>query len=98
MDVPALVNMLCLHSACHLPSNNCSVMIRARSEGCVTYREGNSVPTKPPWHSVKINARQVYHDNGLCTEGDNIDAQYRRNGTGGRPRCHHCTVLAQQGR
>ena len=46
-----------------------------------------------PWHSSHPNHRRVYHDNTLCTEGNNIEAQYRVAGTGGRPRCEHCSRL-----
>lgn len=47
-----------------------------------------------PFHSVKPNTSNVYHDNDKCTEGNNIESQYRRSGTGGRPRCAHCNRLA----
>lgn len=50
------------------------------------------------FHSKKEHARNVYHDNNKCTEGNNIEAQYRRPGTDGRPRCEHCTDLAKQGK
>jgi hypothetical protein len=46
-----------------------------------------------PWHSVKPNTRNVYHDNLGCTEGNNIESYYRRSGSGGRPRCEHCERL-----
>jgi hypothetical protein len=46
-----------------------------------------------PWHSVKPETKNVYHDNTQCTEGNNIEAHYRRSGTGGRPRCEHCTRI-----
>lgn len=47
-----------------------------------------------PWHSVLETDRQVYHDNTACTEGNNIEAKYRRPGTDGRPRCKRCSELA----
>lgn len=47
-----------------------------------------------PFHSARIGTRNVYHDNDRCTEGNNIERQYRRSGTGGRPRCDHCNRLA----
>src|SRR4051812_34171809 len=34
-----------------------------------------------PFHSVKLNTRNVYHDNDKCTEGNNIERQYLRAGT-----------------
>jgi hypothetical protein len=46
-----------------------------------------------PFHSVKSSDRPVYHDNTSCTEGNNIESQYKRQGTGGRPKCHHCERL-----
>jgi len=48
----------------------------------------------PPFHSVLSSDRRVYHDNGDCTEGNNIEAENRRLGTDGRPRCEHCARLA----
>jgi hypothetical protein len=43
-----------------------------------------------PWHSVKEN---VHHDNNQCTEGNNIENVNRREGTGGKPLCAHCSRL-----
>ena len=43
-----------------------------------------------PWHSVRDTDRKVYHDSDKCTEGNNIEAKYRRAGTDGRPRCKNC--------
>ncbi len=43
-----------------------------------------------PFHSVKQN---VYHDNTSCTEGNNIEAVNKRQGTGGKPKCSHCAKL-----
>lgn len=56
------------------------------------------MPRVMPFHSAKPSTPQVYHDNSLCTEGNNIEVYYLRYGTGSRPRCMHCTRLAQQGR
>ena len=50
-----------------------------------------------PWHSVKVGERPVYHDNTACTEGNNIEPQYRRSGTAGRRKCEHCERLDSQG-
>lgn len=47
-----------------------------------------------PWHSVKHQDRNVYHDNNSCTEGNNIERENRRSGTGGRPKCNHCERLS----
>jgi hypothetical protein len=59
------------------------------------------MPRVAAFHSVNPripHSRRRYHDNSRCTEGNNIEWQYRRSGTGGYPRCHHCTTLAAQGR
>ena len=48
-----------------------------------------------PWHSIK---RPVHHNNTECTEGNNIEPKYRREGTGGKPLCDHCKRLNAQGR
>jgi hypothetical protein len=50
------------------------------------------------FHSARPNTRNVYHDNSNCTEGNNIERQYLRSGTAGRPRCEHCNRLAQEGK
>ena len=38
------------------------------------------------------------HNNNLCTEANNIERQYVRQGTGGYPLCHHCAILNAEGR
>jgi hypothetical protein len=55
-------------------------------------REVNLMKTNP-WHSKKETDRKVYHDNTDCTEGNNIEKENRQSGTGGRPRCEHCSQL-----
>jgi hypothetical protein len=47
-----------------------------------------------PWHSSRETDRKVYHDNDRCTEGNNIEAKYRRAGTDGRRQCEHCARLS----
>jgi hypothetical protein len=48
---------------------------------------------------VKPYTKAVYHDNTLCTEGNNIEKHYRREGIGvGRVKCEHCARLDAQGR
>jgi hypothetical protein len=42
------------------------------------------------FHSV---LRHVHHNNTLCTEGNNIEPQYKRDGTGGKPLCQRCASL-----
>lgn len=44
-----------------------------------------------PFHSSK--QRDVYHDRSECTEGNNIEARYRVQGTGGLPKCKKCANL-----
>jgi hypothetical protein len=59
------------------------------------------MPKVAAFHSKDPNIpvhRRRYHDNSLCTEGDNIEPYNKVQGTGGYPRCHHCTTLAAQGR
>jgi len=52
------------------------------------------VPVKTsPWHSIKQTDRPVYHDDTACTEGNNIEPQNRRDGTGGRRKCDRCKEL-----
>ena len=48
----------------------------------------------PSFHSKLTSDKNVYHDNDKCTEGNNIEKQNRVDGTGGRPRCEHCTKLS----
>jgi hypothetical protein len=43
-----------------------------------------------PFHSVK---QSVHHDNTNCTEGNKIEPENWRAGTGGKPLCSHCTAL-----
>jgi hypothetical protein len=43
-----------------------------------------------PFHSVY---QSVHHDQSQCTEGNNIERQNRRPGTGGKPKCSHCKRL-----
>lgn len=50
-----------------------------------------------PWHSIRPGENR-HHDNTACTEGNNIEAYYRRSGTGGYPLCAHCTKLDREGK
>ena len=43
-----------------------------------------------PFHSIK---QSVYHNDTRCTEGNNIERENLRSGTGGKPLCHHCQRL-----
>jgi hypothetical protein len=40
-----------------------------------------------PWHSIR---QHVHHNDTACTEGNNIERENRRSGTGGKPLCSHC--------
>ena len=44
-----------------------------------------------PFHSIK---QPVYHDNSSCTEGNNIEKENLRPGTGGKTKCKHCQTLS----
>lgn len=46
-----------------------------------------------PFHSIRVGARNVHHDNDRCTEGNNIESYNRRQGTAGRPLCDHCSRM-----
>ena len=46
-----------------------------------------------PIHSIEPSAT-VYHDESTCTERNNIEDRYRRQGTAGRPKCDHCQVIS----
>jgi hypothetical protein len=46
-----------------------------------------------PFHSIKQYTRNVYHNDTLCTEGNNIETENRRPGTAGRPLCDRCASL-----
>ncbi len=48
------------------------------------------MPKAYPWNSI---LQPVHHDNTKCTEGNNIEKQYLRQGTGGKPLCKHCQRL-----
>jgi len=48
-----------------------------------------------PWHSIM---RDVHHNNTACTEGNNIETRYRRQGTGGKRLCKRCKELNAEGR
>jgi len=56
-------------------------------------RKGVRTMKTKPWHSIKKTDKPVYHDNTLCTEGNNIEAKNRKQGTDGRPKCDHCKRL-----
>lgn len=55
------------------------------------------MPKTSPWHSTEPG-RTVYHNNTKCTEGNNIEARYRKAGTAGRRLCTHCARLNSENR
>jgi hypothetical protein len=40
-----------------------------------------------PFHSIK---QHVHHNDTECTEGNDIERENWRSGTGGKPLCDHC--------
>ncbi|MBP0612925.1 hypothetical protein J8J42_07690 [Chryseobacterium sp. cx-311] len=42
------------------------------------------------FHSTQ---QSVHHNNTSCTEGNNIEARNKREGTGGKPLCARCAKL-----
>lgn len=44
-----------------------------------------------PFHSIK---QPHHHNNTSCTEGNNIERENLRQGTGGKPLCSHCARLS----
>jgi hypothetical protein len=47
------------------------------------------------WHSSRPS-EEVYHNNTLCTEGNNVEKHYRTEGTGNKRLCQHCYKLMMQ--
>lgn len=44
-----------------------------------------------PFHGVN---RTVHHNNTSCSEGNNIEKENLRSGTGGKRLCSHCDRLS----
>jgi hypothetical protein len=55
------------------------------------------MPQTSPWYSTRPG-ETVHHNNTLCTEGNNIEDYYRREGTGNLPLCSRCAELNAQGK
>jgi hypothetical protein len=55
------------------------------------------MPTVYPWYSTR-KGEIKHHNNTRCTEGNNIEAYYRKPGTGGLPLCNHCARLNAEGK
>lgn len=55
--------------------------------------EEAAMAIRSPWHSAKPGIA-VYHNNTICTEGNNIERHWWREGVGpGRRLCFHCAML-----
>lgn len=46
-----------------------------------------------PWHSIKKDDPEVYHNNTECHTGNSIEKENIRQGTDGRPLCAECRRL-----
>lgn len=57
-----------------------------------------AMPRVAPWHSIRISDKKVHHNNSACTEGNNIEKHYRKDGTDGRPLCERCAKLNAEGK
>jgi hypothetical protein len=52
-----------------------------------------------PHYSADPNDKKhVYHNNSACTEQNNIEKKWDKQGTGNYPLCHHCKTLNDQGK
>ncbi len=49
------------------------------------------------FHSTRVGEK-VHHNNNKCTEGNNIEKKYWKEGTGGLPLCSHCSKLNSEGK
>ena len=45
-----------------------------------------------PWYSAR-EGTEVYHNNTICTEGNNVEAYNVREGKGNKKQCEHCVRL-----
>lgn len=50
-----------------------------------------------PFYSKRKNLK-VYHNNNKCTEGNNIERENLKQGTGGRRLCERCKKLNREGK
>lgn len=54
------------------------------------------MPRVKPFHSTRPG-ETIYHNNAACTEGNNIEIEYYKDGSGDRLKlCHHCEKLNQE--
>ena len=57
-------------------------------------RENPIMAKTTPWHSTRPDDKKVHHDETRCTEGNNIEARYKKSGTGGYPKCNRCKEIS----
>ncbi len=69
-------------------ANQCNVSLEQPNS-----HRGLVMAQTSPWHSTAPNDPKVHHDNTDCREGDNIQPENRKSGTGGHPKCKHCAQL-----
>lgn len=50
-----------------------------------------------PFHSKRKDIK-AYHNNSKCTEGNNIERENLKRGTGGRRLCERCKKLNKEGK
>ena len=55
------------------------------------------MPKVAPTHSTKPGT-DVYHNNSACTERNNIEKRYLKQGDGGLRLCSHCAKLNAEGK
>ena len=48
----------------------------------------------PPFYSIEPGT-EVYHNSNRCTEGNNIERENRRSGTGNHRLCSHCKRIEE---
>jgi hypothetical protein len=73
-----------------------SFLPERRQESSENSNERNKPMRTSPWYSTREGETR-HHDNTKCTEGNNIESKYRKEGTGGLPLCHHCKTLDDKG-
>jgi hypothetical protein len=49
-----------------------------------------------PWHSAQPGTPNIHHSNSSCPEGNKIERENRREGTGGHPLCEQCERLNRE--
>jgi hypothetical protein len=81
-----------MHLGKHLMSfGNFNIPNRKLSLNSISIKQPNFMAKVPAYHSVK---QEVHHNNNKCTEGNNIEKENLRSGTGGKPLCKHCSNLS----